>query len=262
MALAFGSSASFAQSDRYVVGDCQPAVAESILETGNVSARIFNDGRLFWRGSPHMYRVPKSGQAHSVFAANFWFGGFVEDELRVTGSTYGPTEFWPGPLSSDGAAPTDCNQFDQFWELKREQDLDASTGTLQLTQRVLDWPVHLGAPYIDVDGVEGYNPERGDYPVMNGDSQLWWIMNDRGNTHNSFETAPLSIEVAATAFGFDSENDVGNVTYLSIPGHQPGIRSNRERAYRHAPGHGSRWSQGRQCGQRLYASANLSVPAA
>lgn len=213
MALLICWPVSVAAQDAYVVGDCSLPQAEAILETGNVEARIYNDGRLFFRGSPHLYRVPKSGQAHAVFAANLWVGGFVDNELRVTGSTYGPTEFWSGPLPESGGPPEDCASFDRFWRLDFEQHLDGSSGSLVLTPETQEWPVHLGAPYIDTDGIEGYHPERGDYPVMHGDSQLWWIMNDRGNTHESFRTRPLGVEVLASAFGFASENDLGNVTF-------------------------------------------------
>ncbi len=212
MALLICWPVSVAAQDAYVVGDCSLPQAEAILETGNVEARIYNDGRLF-SGDPHLYRVPKSGQAHAVFAANLWVGGFVDNELRVTGSTYGPTEFWSGPLPESGGPPEDCASFDRFWRLDFEQHLDGSSGSLVLTPETQEWPVHLGAPYIDTDGIEGYHPERGDYPVMHGDSQLWWIMNDRGNTHESFRTRPLGVEVLASAFGFASENDLGNVTF-------------------------------------------------
>ena len=77
----------------------------------------------------------------------------------------------------------------------------------------MDWPVELGAPFEDLDVVPGYSPETGDRPLMLGDQMHWWIMNDLGNEHLRTGTNPLGVEVRVTAFAFDTDNDLGNITF-------------------------------------------------
>ena len=99
------------------IGNCEPAMAEAYLDVNNVRARVPNNGGLFWRGSPHVYEVPKYGNANAVFAASIWIGGLVNDELRIAASRYGPWEFWAGPLSELGFPPTDCRLFDRVYSV-------------------------------------------------------------------------------------------------------------------------------------------------
>jgi len=55
----------------------------------------------------------------------------VNNELRMTATTYGPYEFWPGPLDDAGNPPADCTPYDRIYEITRD-DLAAynSTGLL------------------------------------------------------------------------------------------------------------------------------------
>lgn len=56
---------------------------------------------------------------------------------------------------------------------------------------------------LDGDGDPGnYDLEGNDRPTLVGDQMLWWIMNDRGNLHESTDAAPIGLEVHATAFAF------------------------------------------------------------
>jgi len=108
---------SYAQTDPSLVGTCAPAVADSYLDVGNVRARLLNNGALFWRGSPSVYEVPKGSGVQSIFSSVFWIGGQVNGELRTAASTYGPYEFWPGPISTPGTTPEKCDSFDRIWTL-------------------------------------------------------------------------------------------------------------------------------------------------
>jgi hypothetical protein len=204
----------FAQ-DPYATANCEQDISEYWLEVGNVNARIFNNAPIGWRPNANSsgYFVPPEETASPLFTSSFIAAGQINDELRVAGSSYGPYEMWPGPVPSGEAANWDCTPFNRFWMLDRQTDFQPSDAVPAPTQAILNWPVDLGAPFIDRNGVPGYQPEEGDYPVMFGDRQLWWIMNDRGNDHTRFNTDPLGIEVRASAFGFDAQNDLGNVTF-------------------------------------------------
>ncbi len=211
--LTLSSAPSAAQLDPSLYGECEQGTTDTYLELKHVRARLFNSGNLFWRGSPHVYEVPRGSGKNAIFNDNFVIGGMVDGTLRTAGSTYGPYEFWPGPIPKSGDPPKDCSAYDRFWHVNRFEDMRIVTDAHPLSDAVKDWPAHLGAPFVDVDGIEGYRPEAGDRPYMLGDRMVWWIMNDVGNQHDRLETDPLGIEVRVTAFGFDVDNELGYTTF-------------------------------------------------
>ncbi len=194
-------------------GSCEPALAETLLEANNVRARIFNNGGLFWRDSPHVYEVPRGSEVSSMFNASLWVGGYVDGELRVAGTRYGPYEFWPGPLDASGKPPSDCAPYDRIYKITAA-DLAAFKEDGFVSPRLREWPWHLGAPVVDGDGnPDNYNLEGGDRPELVGASTLWWVMNDRGNVHQSTDSEPIGLEVHGAAFAGLDEGDLGNTTF-------------------------------------------------
>ncbi|MEM8486878.1 MAG: T9SS type A sorting domain-containing protein [Bacteroidota bacterium] len=191
-------------------GTCEPALGEAYLDAGNVRARILNNGGLFWRGSPHVYEIDGTD---AIFAAGIWIGGMINDTLHTAASRYGPWEFWAGPLDDLGNPPADCSIYDQIWEI-RTKDFQLYFETDSISTNLQNWPWQLGAPVVDGDGnPNNYNLQGGDLPELLGDQRLWWIMNDRGNIHEATNTAPLGIEVHATAFAFANPTTLGNITF-------------------------------------------------
>ncbi|MFT4604794.1 MAG: hypothetical protein ACI9W4_001531 [Rhodothermales bacterium] len=221
---------------------CQPALAEAYLETYNVRARILNNGAFFYsgiQGQPNHYKVPKGGRADSQLLATLWLGGMTGTVLRTAGSTYGPYEFWSGPLSEDGRPGGDCSRFDRIWSVTRSEVEVYRRGGMA-GRDLLDWPTGLGAPTLGAGGRPvdlSHLPlseridrviqlEDGELPHMAGDHMLWWIMNDAGGLHRRFPESriggslipgtPIGVEVQATAFGFDSAGALGNTTFYRI----------------------------------------------
>ena len=104
------------------------------------------------------------------------------------------------------------------------------------------------APFYDNNGDGDYNPSQGDYPyydlnnelckediptadeeagfvkpntsvladqVIKGDETLWWVFNDKGNTHQETEGTPIGVEIRAQAFGFSTNDEVNDMTFYS-----------------------------------------------
>ena len=196
-------------------GTCELALGDAFLDAGNVRARILNNGGLFWRGSPNVYEVPKGSDRNVIFGAGIWVGGMINDSLRIAASRYGPWEFWAGPLDADGNPPTDCKPYDKIWEIKTE-DIQAFVDDDVISDNLKNWPWQLGAPVVDGDGnPNNYNLKGGDLPELLGDQRLWWIMNDRGNTHEATSSEPIGLEVHASAHAFDHPGFVANSTFYS-----------------------------------------------
>ncbi len=210
--------------------NCEAALGEAFLDVNNVRARILNNGGLFWRGSPHVYEVPKGGGSNAIFASGIWLAGEVGGQLRAAASRYGPWEFWAGPLDENGNAPTDCSVFDHVYKVSTA-DVEAYELNGTTTPDLQNWPTGLGAPTLDADGnrvpfdVDEPLANRvnrvidlaaGERPSILGDMSLWWVMNDRGNIHNATDAAAIGMEVHGLAFAFNTAGDIGNTTFYKF----------------------------------------------
>ena len=166
------------------------------LEWNNVRALVENGGTLWheranWRGA---YIVPKEDNVSTVFAGALWIGGISPDQqLKLAAVRYrrDGNDFWPGPLSNDGAAEVDattCNEYDEFFVSTRadarrhRQYFEAlAAGTVDeefpegyaMPAYFRDYPAHGNtdlnqdyylAPFLDYNGDGFYSPEQGDYP--------------------------------------------------------------------------------------------------
>jgi len=106
---------------------------------------------------------------------------------------------------------------------------------------------HYLAPFYDRNGDGEYNAANGDYPyydidnelchtkiptmeeelrgtvhgsiladqVLKGDQTLWWIFNDKGNSHTESNGSPIGIEVRGQAFAFATNDEINNMTFCS-----------------------------------------------
>ncbi len=225
-------------------GTCTSPLSEEYLDINNVRARVFNNGNLFWRGSPSVYEVPDGGGVSAIFNSGIWVGGLVGDELRVAAARYGNYQFWAGPLDDEGAPPDDCSVYDRMYKVSRGDIIEYDAmGSAEPDLR--DWPTGLGAPTLappnnglddDDDGVvdeeEGelvivigqplasrvgrvIDLAGGERPAILGDQSIWWIMNDRGNEHllPGGDTPPVGLEVHAMAFAFNAAGPMGDATF-------------------------------------------------
>ena len=186
------------------IGNCTAGIASGDLDINNIRARLYNTGVNFYnRGVGTFYEVPKETRINAIYSQGLWVGGKVDGELRVTGSDFGPWEYWPGPLSDKGQPPADCSEFDRMYRVSRDDILEYQRSGYA-TADMLDWPHHLGAPILHSDDDPStYDLGGGDMPLLYGDQAVWWVMNDAGNFHSRFGTTPIGIEVRGHAFAFE-----------------------------------------------------------
>src|SRR5688572_24828403 len=157
-------------------GSCALGRAEGDLDVGDVFARVFNTGSLFFGNqSQAAYIVPKNSGKSPIFAAGLWVGGLADGELRVAGATYADFEFWPGPLDpATGRPPNpdDCSAYDRIWRVSRH-DVAEYYRTGVAARDLAEWPFDLGAPVLDGDGDStNYDLAAGDQPAISGDQML------------------------------------------------------------------------------------------
>lgn len=183
-------------SPQSVSAGCVPPSTGLELSLNNVKTVIYTGADKWWDliGNAR-YEVPKGSGKHSLYTGSLWMGGVdVNNQLKVAALRFRQVgnDFWPGPLTTDGAASIDadvCAKYDRFYKITRAE-VDEFVGWYSLLgdpalqaelfpgytipQSILDWPAHgdvtLGqdyylAPFYDLDGSGDYNPETGgDYP--------------------------------------------------------------------------------------------------
>lgn len=103
------------------------------------------------------------------------------------------------------------------------------------------------APFYDNDGDGTYDPTQGDYPyyditnelchtqtptmeemyagtvhgsilsdqVIKGDQTIWWVFNDKGNSHTETGGSAIGMEIRAQAFAFATNDEINNMTFYS-----------------------------------------------
>lgn len=231
--------------------NCRAASQSADLDINNVRTRILNGGDMWWDLNNPRYEIPKVTDANSVrknslFSGALWIGGLGRGDgnLRMAAMTYRQrgNDFWPGTLDMNSVS-TDasrCDAWDKMYKVTREELLRQENSNFQdLSKSIIEWPAFGNpntpiasnqtndlAPYFDVDGVPGYNPYAGDYPILDPtrdpaknlrkdqpDQMIWFVYNDRGNIHSETGGIPIGLEIQTTAFAFQTNDEVNNMTF-------------------------------------------------
>ena len=167
-----------------------------------------NSSGLFW---------PRGTNKTAVYTAGIWIIGKhgPSGSLRTAVQDYS-TEFQPGPILStyntqQNSVEALGDPADPKYRIYKVHRRDSLGGNPDYD----NWPVDLGAPFIDVNGDGIYNNGI-DKPFLWGDQVLWSVYNDGNPTQHlaAGNTKPMGIEVQATYFGFDQPGPLGNIMFM------------------------------------------------
>lgn len=207
--------------------DCATSSTTTILDINQVEAQLSVGGSLWTNG---VYFVPKDGPSSSIYTGSLWMGGLDSNgDLHLAGQTYpggNQSDYWPGPLNQDGETDSNtCSNWDRFFETSSDDinsviaDFeDNNTMDDPIPASILGWPAAGNpyffeeqgfelpntlelAPFVDRDNDGIYDPQNGDYPLVQGDQVYWWVNNDNGNTHYT-NGLPIKMEIQTTAFAY------------------------------------------------------------
>ena len=181
---------------------CKRAQSTAELSVNNVRAMINGYGNMLYDGSVAQYHIPKNSNTCPMFCAALWIGGTdVNEQLRLAALRFGSEgdDYWPGPLTVDGAASTDldrCTKYDKHYIITKADVLalmamfDYSTNPptpregafdqSAIAQVIMKWPAEGGevglspylAPFYDAKHDGHYDPLTGDYPYYDFDNEL------------------------------------------------------------------------------------------
>lgn len=167
------------------------------------------------------------GTAGAIFQDGFIWGGKVGTEIRVGGQTYniGTT---PGWINADGTAASPSDSRARIYRIRSDYKtlthamvvqeaaeanmVSSSAVTEDMTTKIIaqyktdwnEWPADLGAPYVDVDGIPGYDPAVDKAGIANADQVVWFVCNDldRTNALGLYGSEPIGIELQVTAWAY------------------------------------------------------------
>ena len=208
------------------------------LNINNISTWFYNDGKsdITPNGNSGFFFPKGSGKA-AVFTAGLLWGARVagDPDPRVGGTAY-RTGLVPGNVDASGNAPAD-NTIDRFRIYRVRADVAPGGPVVDLSADAKDennseaairadyeldwneWPVDMGAPYENNDGVPGYQPGNGvnrDIPGFPGaDQTVWFVTNDLdpGQTVFLYGANPLGLEVSETIWAYNRSGALGNMFF-------------------------------------------------
>ena len=132
------------------------------------------------------------------FTTGCVFGGFVNGDLRIGGSTY-RHGLKGGRINADGKASDSLDPRYRIYHIRKE---DALTG---LNPDYNNYPASDGAP-IDRNGK----------PVFFGDEQLWFVSHDLDSirTTSLYGSKPIGLEVQTLVWAFNKQPSLADVVFI------------------------------------------------
>ena len=217
------------------------APVQSVFMQGNninsvfMTNGILNYDKVTFLGSTGGFIWPAAAPQRltAVYASGLWIGAKVgpQRELRVAVSFY-DSHYSPGNIPVLGGVPPSSVCSDPSWRAYQVQLTDPSlfnggirfktAGGRQYTfiyDAWANWPVAKGAPYVEVNGIPGYQPAwDGDRPGIGSDMTarpeelIFMVFMDYTNCTDSLPssqlslpggTKPLGVEIRQLAYSFN-----------------------------------------------------------
>lgn len=247
----------FAENCNNAVAQIDQAInnVRARLTTGGDVWWDSNDGRYVVPKVP-----PGLPEVSSIFAGAVWLGGVdPAGNLKIAAQTYGRNggqfDYWPGPLDPETGKTTQdvCARWDRFFTVKgtsiQEHLRNWQKAQLEgvaydpddIPRDVKGWPARGNefffevhnfelpntsqglAGFWDQDGDGFYNPDLGDFPVIEirgctakpqfPDEMIFWIYNDAGNIHSESRGDPIQMEVQVQAFAYATNDEINDMTF-------------------------------------------------
>ncbi|MGD9900825.1 MAG: T9SS type A sorting domain-containing protein [Calditrichaceae bacterium] len=202
----------------------------SLINVNNLSGYVLNNGRMNYNPLRDFSGLTyPEGTGNAIYTDGIVWGGVVEGDslhCRVGGQVYrsGTVPGWIDETGTPAALDDPRNRIYRIrsdWremsELEIRRDaaefygLNANSVTEEMVNNILsqyekdwnEWPVDLGAPYIDKNGNGLWDGPAVDQPgIIWADQVLFFVVNDFNPvlTDSLFGSPPLGLEVQITAW--------------------------------------------------------------
>lgn len=164
----------------------------------------------------HGFFWPGGGDATkgAVFEDGLIFAGKINGEYYAGGNTH-RQGLQPGTILEDGSAANPDSNIFGIWKIRRDWGVyPPGPQRDRLEHDYQNWPVNLGAPWIDNNGNGIYDPDV-DQPRLYGDETNWMVMNDLDitRTMSSFGSNPIGLELQSTIYGYNRQDALADVVF-------------------------------------------------
>lgn len=184
----------------------KPTVIGQVLDMdiNNIDLPLNNDGSSGEDGRGY---YPNGTTLSFLFQGGFAATAYVDGVLHASWMAKASLieEYQPGIWGMD---PDDGQA--RFYVVEKTDDFGSPAYN--------DWAgaVELGADYVELNGVDGYQPD-GDRPDVLGDKTLWCVYNDGTPSSQRtprLGTLPIGLEIQQTAFAFARADALGDVIFF------------------------------------------------
>jgi len=151
---------------------------------------------------------------NAVFEDGLVYGGIVEGNVNVNGSTY--RHGWqPGIILPDGSPADSTHSSSAIWKINKNwNSLPAGPIKDEYAFNYENWPGKYGAPFNDVDG-DGKFTKGTDEPQFIGDEVLYFTSNDLDSekTTSVYGSPPIGLEFHVTVWAYDTDDFLQDVVF-------------------------------------------------
>ncbi|MCF8357098.1 MAG: hypothetical protein K9H48_21865, partial [Melioribacteraceae bacterium] len=162
---------------------------------------------FYWPGGIHS-RLP------AIFNDGLVWGGIVQGQVRFNGNTH-RQGLQAGKILPNYSADDPAKEKYRVYKIRKNWK-NLSPGPERDAYEIdyNEWPVEVGAPWIDVDN-DGIFTRGIDKPEHVGDETLWYVSNDLDikRSHFTYGSDPIGLEFQVTVFGFEKTNFLGDVVF-------------------------------------------------
>ncbi|MBU2444695.1 MAG: T9SS type A sorting domain-containing protein [Bacteroidetes bacterium] len=150
----------------------------------------------------------------AVYQDGLVFGGIMGNEIHVGGSAF-RTSLQAGNILSNGLPSNPADSTFKVWKYRDNwQTLPPGNERNRFEFDYYNWPVQVGAPWIDFNNDGVYTPGF-DKPKLWGDETNWMVMNavDSSLSYSAFMSTPVGLEIHSHIYAYSYTNFLKDVIF-------------------------------------------------
>ncbi|MFZ1730801.1 MAG: T9SS type A sorting domain-containing protein [Bacteroidota bacterium] len=213
-----------------------------LSNNGRMSHNPLSDGSGFeW---------PNGSAKYAIFTDGIIWGGLVDGVVQVGGATYN-AGLQAGPILGNGEASDPNDPANRIYKIRKvdvaglaELAVKYPAYAAQMRIDYEEWPIALGAPWVDKNHNGIYEPDfteflevgydacLSDTPMLPGDETLWLVSNDKDprRVRDLYGSQPIGIELHTLVWAYSQTGPLANMVFTKYTVINKGV-NDVEQAY-------------------------------